>query len=238
MPEGKEDDELDADDLKSRAIRLQRFLQLDVKLHEAEHGHCHTGALETDDPDVGECRVERMLAIPVEVLGYDRNDGEQHAHQTVLEDAGPDDVEPSEAGTRFSKGSVVLTAGTFLHEEDTPKPVHRLQRAKVLFLLVEPRRNVLAHESEEAGDGKRLVAVSHDLEVDGMLVVDDAEKRDHRVDRDHKQDTDDVSLLIGHEVVGGVAEDEVEGYQDGNKAEYRAEADSEAVEGNGAVCWP
>jgi hypothetical protein len=117
-----------------------------------------------------------MLAIPVEVLGYDRNDGEQDAHQAVLEDARPDDVEPSEAGTRFAKGPMVLTTGTFLHEEDAPDPVHRLKRAKVLFLFVEPRRDILAHEGEEAGNCKCFVAVSRDLEVDGVLVVDDAEK--------------------------------------------------------------
>jgi hypothetical protein len=117
-----------------------------------------------------------MLAIPVEILGYDRNDGEQHAHQTVLEDARPYHIEPCEARTRFAKGPMVFTAGAFLHEEDTPDPVHRLQSAEVLFLLVESRRYILAHERKEAGNGKRFVAVSQHLEVDGMLVVDDAEK--------------------------------------------------------------
>jgi TATA-box binding protein (TBP) (component of TFIID and TFIIIB) len=71
---------------------------------------------------------------------------------------------------------MVLTASTLLHEEDTPDPVYRLQSAKVLFLLVQSGRHVLAHEREKAGNGKRFVAVSQDLEVDGMLVVDDAEK--------------------------------------------------------------
>jgi len=77
-----------------------------------------------------------VLAIAVEVLGYDRNDGEQHAHQTVLEDACPNDVEPSEAGTRLAKRPMVLAAGAFLHEEDTPDPVYGLQRTEVFFLLV------------------------------------------------------------------------------------------------------
>ena len=117
-----------------------------------------------------------MLAIPVEILGYDRNDGEQHAHETVLENACPDDVEPCEARTRFAKRPIVLTAGALLHEEDTPDPVYRLKSAEVLFLLVESRRHILAHECEEAGNGKRFVAVSQHLEVDGMLVVDYAEE--------------------------------------------------------------
>jgi hypothetical protein len=37
--------------------------------------------------------------------------------------------------------------------------------------------------------------------------------------------------------VGGVAEDEVKRYQDGNEAEYCAEPDAESVEGDVAVCW-
>ena len=179
-----------------------------------------------------------MLTIPVEVLGYDGNDGEQHSHQTVLEDASPDHVEPSEAGTGFSKGSSVLTTGAFLHKEDAPNPIHGLQRAKVLLLLVKSGRHILAHEGEEAGDGKRLVAVSQDLEVDGMPVVDDAEKGHRRIHRNHKQDTDDVSLLVGHEVMSCVAEDEVERYQYGDETEYRAETDAETVEGDVAVCRP
>ena len=71
---------------------------------------------------------------------------------------------------------MILAAGAFLHEEDTPDPVYRHQIAEVLFLLVESRRDILAHECEEAGNGKRLVAISQHLEVDGMLVVDDAEE--------------------------------------------------------------
>ena len=37
--------------------------------------------------------------------------------------------------------------------------------------------------------------------------------------------------------MGGVAEDEVKRYQDGNEAEYCAEPDAESVEGDVAVCW-
>jgi hypothetical protein len=57
LPEGKENDEFDADDLESRAIRFQRVLELDVKLHKTEHGHRHTGTLETHHPDMRKRRV-------------------------------------------------------------------------------------------------------------------------------------------------------------------------------------
>jgi len=71
-----------------------------------------------------------------------------------------------------------------------------------------------------------------------MFVVDDAEERYRRIYRDHKQYTDNVSLLVGYKVVGGVAEDEVKRYQDRDEAEYRAESDAETVEGDVAVCRP
>lgn len=154
-----------------------------------------------------------MFAVAVEGLGDDGDDGEEHAHQAVLEDAGPDDVEPGEAGARFAEGTAVFATGAFLQEEDAPEPVDGGEGAEEFLLLVQPRRHVLAHEGEEAGDGEGFVAVSRDLKVDCMLVVEVAQKRHRRVYWDHKQDADDVFLLAGDEVVGCMLEDEVEGYE-------------------------
>lgn len=148
-----------------------------------------------------------MLAVSPEGLRNHRDNGERHAHQTVLEDASPHDIKPSQARARFPERPAVLAASTLLHEEHAPKPVDWRQRAEELLLLVQARRHVLAHEREEAGDGKRLVAVSQHLEVDCVRVVQDAEEGHRRVNWDHKQDADDVLLLTGHEVVRRMAVD-------------------------------
>ena len=238
LPEREEDDQLNANDLKRRPVLAQLLLELDVELHQAEHSHSNTGTLKTHHPDVSKGRVQRVLAVPPKNFRYHRDDGERHADHTVLEDSSPNYVKPSKAGSRLPERPTVFAASTLLHEEHAPEPIHGRQRAEELLLLMQARRHVLAHEREETRNGKRLVAVSQHLEVDGMSVVQHAEKRHRRVNRNHKQDADDVLLLAGHEVVRGMAVDEVEGDEDGDEAEYYAEAQAEFVEGDAAVCWP
>jgi hypothetical protein len=56
----------------------------------------------------------------------------------------------------------------------------------------------MTHESEEAGNGKSLVAVSQDLEVHGFLVVEIAEEGDNGVYGDHDENSDDAVSLSAH----------------------------------------
>ena len=193
-------------------------------MHQTEHSNSNTDTFKTHDPDVSKSRVQRVLAVPPKNFRYHRDDGEKYAHQTVLEDARPDNIKPRKTRSRFPERSTVLAASTFLHEEHAPEPVHGRQRAEELLLLVQARRHVLAHEREETRDGESLIAVSQHLIIDRMLVVQDAEEGHRRVNWDHKQDADDVLLLAGHEVVGCMAINQVEGDDDGDEAEYYAEA--------------
>lgn len=59
----------------------------------------------------------------------------------------------------------------------------------------------MAHEGEEGGDGESLVAIADDLEVNGMPVVPYAQEGGGGINRDHKQDANDMSLFTGLGVV-------------------------------------
>lgn len=201
LPKREEYHKLDADDLHSRPVLAQLVLELDIELHQTEHRNCHTGALKADYPNVRERRVQRVLAVSAKHLRNDGNNGEQHPHQTILENACPDDIEPSKTRARLAERPLVLAACAFLHEEDSPEPVDRRQSAEVILLLMQPRRNILAHERKEARNGESLIAVAQHLVVDCVFVVEVAQERHRRVNWDHKQNADDVALLVGHEVV-------------------------------------
>ena len=53
----------------------------------------------------------------------------------------------------------------------------------------------MAHEREEASNGKCFITVSQDLEVDGLLVVEVAEEGDDSVDGDHDEDSDNAATV-------------------------------------------
>lgn len=55
------------------------------------------------------------------------------------------------------------------------------------------RRDIVAQQGEEAGDGKGLVAVAQDLKVDGVQVEVKGEVGDGGVDGDHEEDSDDTN---------------------------------------------
>lgn len=63
LPEREEDHQLDADNLESRSVFAQFLLELNVELHQAKHSHRDTGTFEAYNPNVRECRVERMLTV-------------------------------------------------------------------------------------------------------------------------------------------------------------------------------
>lgn len=130
-------------------------------------------------------RVQRVLTVPPKNLCDHGDDGEHHANQTVLEDACPNNVKPSETRPGLPEWPLVLAASTLLHEEHAPEPVDGRQRAEEFLLLVQAGRHVLAHECEETRDRKCFIAVSQHLEVDCVLVIQDAQEGDRRVNWNH-----------------------------------------------------
>ena len=79
-------------------------------------------------------------------------------------------------------------------------PRLRGQVAKILLLIVQVRRNVVAEQVEEGGDGDGLVAVAQNLKVDAVPVVEVGEEGDDGVDGHHEEDADDSDgwkMLVG-----------------------------------------
>ncbi|KAK0255171.1 hypothetical protein LTS09_009927 [Friedmanniomyces endolithicus] len=91
----------------------------------------------------------------------------------------------------------------------------------------------MTQQREETRYRKRLVAIPQHLEIHGFAVEEVGEELHAAVDGDHEQDADDVFLLPGPQVVGGVLEDEEEGQDDGDQAEDGGEEEAEVVEGDG-----
>ena len=80
------------------------------------------------------------------------------------------------------------------------------------------RRDVMAQEREETAYCKGLVASFQNIKVHGMLIVEVAQEGDHTIDGYQEEDADDVSLLVGFEVVRCVGENE----EDADACRYEA----------------
>lgn len=50
----------------------------------------------------------------------------------------------------------------------------------------------MAQEGEETGDCKGFIAVTNDIEVNGMKVKEVRQKGNDGIDGDHEEDTDDT----------------------------------------------
>ena len=89
--------------------------------------------------------------------------------------------------------------------------------------------DVSAQKTEERGNRKRLVAVSNNLEVNAVLVVQVREERDCGVDGDHKQYSYYMSLLIGSKVMRRVHKDEKEGDHNGDETKDGRQPESQPM---------
>jgi hypothetical protein len=72
---------------------------------------------------------------------------------------------------------------------------------EVDFLLVEVGSNVCAKQAEEGGNGEGFVTISNDFEVDAVVVVVVRKEGNGSIDRDHEEDSNDVLLLVGFQVM-------------------------------------
>lgn len=190
LPEGEEDDQLDAQHLHKRLVLGQIFLQLDVELDHEEHGYRYCQGLKCEHPDMRKSRVQRSLTISVQRLGNHRDNREEHSNEAVLEDSCPDDlfpacqltlfhqcitcpathIEPSQPTPRLPKRPLILPAGTLLQPKHPPKPILRHNPSKVILLLMQIRRDIMAQQRKETRNRKRLIAVPQHLEVDRFAV--------------------------------------------------------------------
>jgi hypothetical protein len=192
LPEGEEDDELDAGDLHQQSVALQLAFQLNVELDDAEHGDSDADGFKDLDPNVSKSGAQRFFAVTFEELGDAGDEGEEDANEAVLKDAEPDDIEPGQAALGSAEWTFVLSTGTLLHPGKWPDPIFGDEGPKVFFLVMDVGGNVIADEGEEGGDGEGFVAVAQDFEVDGVAVVEVGEEGDGGVDGDHEQNADNA----------------------------------------------
>lgn len=92
LPKAQENDQLDAQQLQERLMRLQIFSQLKVELNQAIHSNRDTSTLEPRHPNMRKRRVERVFAISVCGFRDHRDYREKDTDETVLEDAEVDDL--------------------------------------------------------------------------------------------------------------------------------------------------
>lgn len=102
----------------------------------------------------------------------------------------PSHIEPCQAAARGAPNA--LTTATFLHPVQRPKPLFRLDPAEIILLTMQIRCDIVTHEGEEGGDTEGFVTVTEDLEVDGIVVEENAEPGDEGIDGDHEQDANDT----------------------------------------------
>lgn len=102
----------------------------------------------------------------------------------------PSHIEPSQAAARGAPNA--LTTATFLHPVQRPKPLFRLDPAEIILLTMQIRSDIVTHEGEEGGDTEGFVTVTEDLEVDGIVVEENAEPGDEGIDGYHEQNANDT----------------------------------------------
>lgn len=74
-----------------------------------------------------------------------------------------------------------------------PEPRFGLDPTEIVLLAVQVGRDIVGHEGEEGRNTEGFVAVANDLEIDRVVVEQDAEPRDDGVDRDHPQNSDNAA---------------------------------------------
>jgi hypothetical protein len=133
----------------------------------------------------------RGLAIKTEILRNHCSNRHRHPDETILVYPQPDNIEPGKTTSRSSpRPSVTTTA--FSHPAEGPNPSFWLYASKVILLVVQIRRYVVAKEGEERGYCKSFVAVADDLVVDGLPVEPKGEERGYGVDRYHEENSNDT----------------------------------------------
>lgn len=137
-------------------------------------------------------RAVGAFAVPIKIVCDDSSDGHGHANEAVVVDPDPVDVEPRQA-TYGSPPRAALTTAAPGKPVQGPHPLlDGIHVAEKLLLLVQIGGHIVAHECEERGEGKGLVTIGHDLEVDCMSVEVYLQERRCRVYGDHEKDTNDA----------------------------------------------
>lgn len=155
-------------------------------------GNVASGAWGGAYPYVAKDGAVGAFTVAVKLLRQDSRDGHGDANEAVVVDADPDDVEPSQAALgRPPRTALTATAlGEPINGQDPGFDGSHF--AKVGLLVVEVGGDIVTHEGEEGRNGKGLVAIGNDLEVDGVPVPLDLEEGGDGIDGDHEENANDA----------------------------------------------
>lgn len=103
-------------------------------------------------------------------------------------------IEPGQSTARVPPTAAMSEAAfPLLKPSQRPKPRLGLNPTEIVLLAMKVGRDVVAHEAKESSDTEGFVAVSDDLEIDRVIVEENAEPCDDGVNGDHPQDTDNAA---------------------------------------------
>lgn len=145
-----------------------------------------------------DCVVTATMVMATRITQYWNTEAQiTYTHELAsraIHHADPTYIEPGQPAPWIPPSSAVSTAPLpILKPTQRPQPCLRLNASEIVLLAVQVRRDVMAHEGEEGGDTESFVAVSDDLQGDGVMVEEYAEPCDEGVNGDHEEDTDDAA---------------------------------------------
>lgn len=147
LPERKENNKFDTQQLEKRLIRRQRILQTQIKRNKAVHCDRDSASIYYRSPYVRVLRAKRFFAVDTLDLGHCCDDGAGDPDKHILEYTDPDDVEP---------GQAALGRGQFA---SWPGPWLDLEGREEVFLVAEGRGDVAAQQREEGRNREGFIAV-------------------------------------------------------------------------------
>ena len=141
-------------------------------------------------------------------------------------------IEPSQSTPRLPERTLVLSSSAQLQPKHAPEPIlDRVNSPKIILLVMQVGRNVVAEQRKEAADSERLIEPFQDIVVDRVVVEDVAEEGHDAVHWDKEEDSNDVFLFVGFEIMRRMGEDEKEADACCDQRKNAGQEEAEVVEG-------
>ena len=133
------------------------------------------------------------FTIPVKVLRDDGRNGHGDANKAVVVDSDPVNVEPCKTALGSPPGTSLLAAAR-REPVDGPYPgLNGAHLTKKCLLRVQIRCYIVTEEGKKGSNSECFVAVRNDLEVNGVPVPFNLEKRGNGVYGNHEEDANDAA---------------------------------------------
>ena len=191
LPERREEDELNAQELPQRAVAFEQVFRGPVEVDERREGNAHADVLDELDAQVGPRPEAEGVGLPAALGVHDEDDHQEGAEG--LEDHELEDAPVAvrdEGGIRPDRPQVAVHR---VEVVDARRLAAALERLAELLPAAEQRD----HEKQEVVEGVRLVDVPHEGEVGRRGAEYARHPAHHGVHRHHQEDSDDLALHGG-----------------------------------------